>query len=72
MKAKELREKKDAELLKVLNESYDKLRDFRFQASVRKLKNPHQISATKKIIARILTILIERSHQNDEKQQEKN
>ena len=67
MKIKELREKKEVDLLKLLNESYDQLRDFRFQVSVRKLKNHRQIASTKKTIARILTLLIERdSEQNHE------
>lgn len=59
MKAQELRQKKSEELLKLLAESYNKLREQRFEASVRKLKNTKLIKATKHDIARILTILIE-------------
>ena len=63
MKTQELRSKKNDELLKQLEDNYEKLRDCRFQASVRKLKNPHFIKAIKQEIARILTILIERNHE---------
>lgn len=66
MKAAEIRSKKNDELLKLLNENYELLRDYRFQASVRKLKNTNLISATRKDIARILTILIERNESHEE------
>jgi len=66
MKASEIRQKKNDELLKMLNDSYESLRDYRFQASVRKLKNTNLIRATRKDIARILTILIERNETNEE------
>jgi large subunit ribosomal protein L29 len=73
MKVKDIREKKNEELLKLLNESYDQLRDLRFQASVRKLKNHQSIPQTKKTIARILTILIERANlPTNEQVEEKN
>ncbi|MFA4930632.1 MAG: 50S ribosomal protein L29 [Patescibacteria group bacterium] len=65
MKTSELRSKKPAELLKQLHDLYNKLRDYRFSASVKKLKNPHLIKATRHDIARILTILIEQNnHEN--------
>lgn len=69
MKASELRSQKPEELIKQLGELYVKLREYRFSASVKKLKNPHQIKSTKKDIARILTILIEQQRTNDEKQE---
>ena len=65
MKAQEIRQKKEDELIKLLNEKYEQLRDFRFQASVRKLKNSQQIKETRKDIARILTILLEKSTNNE-------
>lgn len=65
MKAQELRQKKETELLATLSGLYEQLREYRFQASVRKLNNPHLIKATKKDIARILTILIEKSNTNE-------
>lgn len=68
MKTQELRAKKNDELLKQLQENYEKLRDYRFQACVRKLKNPHLIKSTKKEIARILTILIERNYEQQQDQ----
>jgi len=66
MKASEIRTKKYDELMKLLNEKYDNLRDYRFQASVRKLKNTKLIRATRQDIARILTILIERNDSHEE------
>lgn len=61
MKTAEIRTKNNEELLKTLNEKYGSLRDLRFQASVRKLKNTNLIRAVRKDIARLLTILIERN-----------
>lgn len=66
MKATQIRQKTTAELLKMLTDSYNSLRDYRFQASIRKLKNVKQINAVKKDIARILTILIEKNNQNEQ------
>ncbi|MFZ5392141.1 MAG: 50S ribosomal protein L29 [Patescibacteria group bacterium] len=66
MKAAQIRQKNTEELLKLLTDSYEQLRDFRFQASIRKLKNVKQINAVKKDVARILTILIERNNQNEQ------
>ncbi len=65
MKAQEFRQKKEEELIKLLSEKYEQLRDFRFQASVRKLKNSQSIKQTRKDIARILTILLEKSINNE-------
>ena len=65
MKISELRNKKEQELYDLLAKKQKDLQDYRFQASVRKLKNPHLIKDTKKTIARILTILIERNENNE-------
>lgn len=66
MKPAEIRSKKNDELIKLLKEKHESLRDYRFQSSVRKLKNTNLIRATRKDIARILTILIERNETNEE------
>ena len=66
MKATQIRQKTTEELLKLLTDSYEQLRDYRFQASIRKLKNVKQINAVKKDVARILTILIEKNNQNEQ------
>jgi len=60
MKAKELRQLSNKELTQKLFELKKKLQELRSHLAMGKLKNPHQIKATKKDIARILTILNER------------
>ncbi len=66
MKAAQIHQKTSEELLKLLTDNYNLLRECRFQASIRKLKNVKQINAVKKDIARILTILIEKNNQNEQ------
>jgi len=60
MKVKELRRKSKKELEKMLQDSREKIRDFRFRASSNKLKNTRQIKEAKKDIARIITIFEEK------------
>ncbi len=60
MKAEQLRELSDDDLRHRLEENRQKLFNLRFQVATRKTKNVEEISATKKDIARILTILRER------------
>lgn len=60
MKFKELKQKTEAELQKMLVELRDKLRDMRFKVSQRQLKKVRDIRKTKRTIARILTLLKER------------
>lgn len=60
-KAKELRLKPDQELNQLLYESQKKLRELRFNLASGKVKNVRTIRALKKDMARILTILSERS-----------
>jgi len=60
MKAKELRQLNEKELVQKLFELKKKLHQLRSHLSAGKLKNPHQIKETKKDMARILTILNER------------
>ncbi|WP_457640670.1 50S ribosomal protein L29 [Persephonella sp.] len=60
MKASELRKLTDDELKEKLAELKKKLMNLRFQNAVGGLEKPSEIKATKKDIARILTILRER------------
>ena len=59
MKIKELRQKSELELKRLLAESREKLRDMRFKAAQRQLKKVRDIRVAKKTISRILTILEE-------------
>lgn len=56
----ELRNKDKKELFKELKESQRKLTELRLGQSFRKLKNYHEITVTRKKIARIWTILAEK------------
>ncbi|AEV70335.1 50S ribosomal protein L29 [Acetivibrio clariflavus] len=60
MKAKELREKTDAELQKELGELKSELFKLRFQHATNQLENPMRLKDVKKSIARIKTIMRER------------
>jgi len=60
MKAKELRQKSDNELEKILQEKRKKLYQLRSDLVAGKVKNVREIRMVKKDIARILTILNER------------
>lgn len=53
---KELRQKKELDLLTLLNEEKEKMRKLRFQNSEGKLRRNHLFSEKRKTIARILTI----------------
>ena len=64
MKAKELRQKPEKELQKLLQELREKLRKLRFDLVSGKVKNVREIRQTRKDIARILTILNERKKEN--------
>lgn len=57
MKSKELREKTIGELKDLLEEIKEKFRVLRFDLASGKVKNIRDIRATKKDIARILTII---------------
>jgi len=57
MDIKELRQKTEAELEKMLVELKNKLRDLGFRVARRELKNVREIRVVKQTIARILTIL---------------
>jgi large subunit ribosomal protein L29 len=51
------RELSSEELTQRLQESREKLFQLRFQSATAPLKNPHEISATRKDIARLLTVM---------------
>ena len=61
MKIKEIKEKQDKELHKLLEEKRKSLRIFRFGISGSKVKNVKEGRDTKKDIARILTEIHERA-----------
>lgn len=60
MKAQKLRKKSKTDLEKLLQEGREHLRVLRFDLASGKIKNVREIGATKKDIARILTILKEK------------
>lgn len=53
----QLQNNKESELKNKLSESYEKLRKLKFDLTQGKVKNIKEIKETKKLIARILTIL---------------
>ncbi|PKL72360.1 50S ribosomal protein L29 [Candidatus Kuenenbacteria bacterium HGW-Kuenenbacteria-1] len=57
MKIKELKQKSEVELQKLLQESREKLRELRFKIALKQLKKVRNIRDVKKLIARILTLL---------------
>jgi|YNPMSStandDraft_2_1061718.scaffolds.fasta_scaffold00006_86 large subunit ribosomal protein L29 len=61
MKAKELRNMKDEELLNLLNELLNKKRETRFNMLVGQVEDISSLQKTKRDIARIKTILRERN-----------
>lgn len=69
MKAKEIREKTEAELEQKLLSLKEELFNLRYQSKVGRLEKPSQIGNIKRDIARIHTII--REKQNDEKTQQK-
>ncbi len=58
-RAAELRDLPDAELLERLDEAKEELFNLRFQLATNQLDNTARIRATKKDIARILTVMRE-------------
>ena len=61
MKVKELREKSQMDLKKLLKDKMEELRKFRFDVTGGKIKNVKQGFNLRKDIARILTLLREKS-----------
>jgi large subunit ribosomal protein L29 len=64
MNAKEIREKTVAELNELLTKKKEELFNLRFQDAINQLENPMRISAVKKDIARVKTILREKEIQD--------
>jgi large subunit ribosomal protein L29 len=60
MKANEIRDKSQAELIKELGELKSELFKLRFQHATNQLENPMKLKDVKKSIARIKTIMRER------------
>jgi large subunit ribosomal protein L29 len=60
MEVRELQEMTTEELRVKLDESYERLMNFRFQVSVKQLKDHNLLRRTKRDIARLKTILRER------------
>ena len=56
MDIKELREKSDTELDRLLRDSRNKIREFRFKVAAKKMADVREIREIKKTVARILTL----------------
>lgn len=65
MRASEIREMNEAELLKELQELKGELFNLRFRLATNQLDNPMQIKAVKRNIARVKTIIRERELNNN-------
>ena len=61
MDIKEIKEKSDHQLLMMIKENLEKLKKLRFSLSSGQLKNYNEIGAIKKTIAKVKTVLKERS-----------
>ncbi len=59
MKAMEIRDKNENELVKLLEDLKQELFNLRFQHAINQLENPMRINVVKKDIAKIKTILLE-------------
>ena len=57
MKASEIKTMSAEELEKKLTELKDELFHLRFQLAIKQLDNPHKITAVKRDIARVLTVI---------------
>ena len=61
MKATEIRELSVEQLEKKLKELKEELFNLRFQLAINQLENPHRITAVKRDIARVMTVLNEKN-----------
>lgn len=66
MKAKQLRELSDEDLVVKLREARRELFNLRFQHATGQLDDPHKLSFTRRDIARLLTMMQEREDARDE------
>ena len=64
MNIQEIREKNTAELEKALKDLKEELFNLRFQLAINQLDNPTRISAVKRDIARVNTVLRENELKN--------
>ncbi len=72
MKASEMKAMTDTELKNKLAELKDELFHLRFQLAIKQLDNPHKITAVKRDIARVLTVMNEKKVKDAAEEQEKN
>ncbi|MBP8976326.1 MAG: 50S ribosomal protein L29 [Bacteroidetes bacterium] len=70
MKAFDLRQLSDAELLKRIQDEQESLSNLRFQKVIGQLENPMKVRLVKRDIARMRSILRERSIKKDSVQTE--
>ena len=61
MKATEIRELSTEQLQAKLKELKEELFNLRFQLAINQLDNPHRITAVKRDIARVMTVLNEKN-----------
>ena len=71
MDYKELKNKSENELHRILAETREKLRDLRFKDASKQLKNVREIRVVRETIARILMLLNESNKKNNDKPAEK-
>lgn len=62
MKIQDVRKKSEQDLKKLLAETRENVRHLRFKIASKELKNPQALRQAKKDIARMLTVLKERSY----------
>jgi large subunit ribosomal protein L29 len=62
MDAKEMRSLSDQELTQALQDNLEELYNFRFQKAAERIENPGRVHAVRKNIARIKTVVQERSN----------
>lgn len=62
MKITEIRKKSDVDLVKLLSELKEQVRNLRFKIASKEVKNHQLLRQAKKDIARILTIMKEKSN----------
>ncbi len=64
MKTKELKSKSEGELKRMLAEAREKLRQLRFDIQLKQSKNVRELRNVKKDIARLMTLLKQKSESN--------
>ena len=65
MQVREIRELSDQQLQEELDNSYKELMNLRFRAATNQLVDTNQPTKTRRIIARLLTVLNERGLRNN-------